>query len=147
MNGMHYDEYSSSTEISSQENLSDNEKINILIDEDSSSIGISSHEKLSDDEKINILISHLTLLSKKYGLGEVNFWYEPFSDGYKNFSIKISPDKSADELIDLLYKIEWRILQKRITWKDFLLTHVFSMIMMLNNKIRFLFFLLFLSGF
>ena len=26
--------------------------------------------------------------------------------GYKNFSIKISPDKSADELIDLLYKIE-----------------------------------------
>ena len=106
MNGMHYDEYSSSTEISSQENLSDNEKINILIDEDSSSIGISSHEKLSDDEKINILISHLTLLSKKYGLGEVNFWYEPFSDGYKNFSIKISPDKSADELIDLLYKIE-----------------------------------------
>ena len=106
MNGMHYGEYSSSTEISSQENLSDNEKINILIDEDSSSIGISSHEKLSDDEKINILISHLTLLSKKYGLGEVNFWYEPFSDGYKNFSIKISPDKSADELIDLLYKIE-----------------------------------------
>ncbi len=109
-------------------------------DEDSSSIGISSHEKLSDDEKINILISHLTLLSDKYGLGEVKFWYEPFSDGYKNFSIKISPDKSADELIDLLYKI-------RITWKDFLLTHVFSMIMMLNNKIRFLFFLLFLSGF
>jgi len=43
MNGMHYDEYSSSTEISSQENLSDNEKINILID-------------------------HLKLLSKKYGL-------------------------------------------------------------------------------
>ncbi|MDO5821325.1 MAG: hypothetical protein Q4Q32_05855 [Methanobrevibacter sp.] len=38
-------------------------------DEYSSSIGISSHEKLSDDEKINILISHLTLLSKKYGLG------------------------------------------------------------------------------
>ena len=106
MNGMHYDEYSSSTEISSQENLSDNEKINILIDEDSSSIGISSHEKLSDDEKINIIIGHLTLLSDKYGLGEVNFWYEPFSDGYKNFSIKISPDKSADELIDLLYKIE-----------------------------------------
>ena len=96
MNGMHYDEYSS-------RNLSDNEKINILIDEDSSSIGISSHEKLSDDEKINILISHLTLLSKKYGLGEVNFWYEPFSDGYKNFSIKISPDKSADELIDLRF--------------------------------------------
>ena len=48
----------------------------------------------------------MTFLSDKYGLGEVNFWYEPFSDGYKNFSIKISPDKSADELIDLLYKIE-----------------------------------------
>jgi hypothetical protein len=74
--------------------------------EDSSSIGISSHEKLSDEEKIDLLIGHLTLLSKKYGLGEVKFWYEPFSDGYKNFSIKISPDKSADELIDLLYKIE-----------------------------------------
>ena len=80
MNGMHYDEYSSSTEISSQENLSDN-------------------------EKINIIIGHLTFLSDKYGLGEVNFWYEPFSDGYKNFSIKISPDKSADELIDILDKI------------------------------------------
>ena len=75
-------------------------------DVNSLSAGISSHEKLSDDEKINILISHLTLLSKKYGLGDVNFWYAPFSDGYKNFSIKISPDKSADELIDLLYKIE-----------------------------------------
>ena len=75
-------------------------------DEYSSITGISSHEKLSDDEKINILIDHLTLLSDKYGLGEVKFWYEPFSDGYKNFSIKISPDKSADELIDLLYKIE-----------------------------------------
>ena len=62
--------------------------------------------KISDDEKINIIIGHLTFLSDKYGLGEVNFWYEPFSDGYKNFSIKISPDKSADELIDLLYKIE-----------------------------------------
>ena len=82
MNEMHYDEYSSSTGI------------------------VSLNEKLSDDEKINILIDHLTLLSKKYGLGEVKFWYEPFSDGYKNFSIKISPDKSADELIDLLYKIE-----------------------------------------
>ena len=80
MNGMHYDEYSSS-------------------------IGISSHEKLSDDEKINIIIGHLTFLSDKYGLGEVNFLYEPFSDGYKNFSIKISPDKSADELIDILDKI------------------------------------------
>ena len=54
--------------------------------EDSSSIGISSHEKLSDDEKINIIIGHLTFLSDKY--------------------VKISPDKSADELIDLLYKIE-----------------------------------------
>ena len=47
----------------------------------------------------------MKLLSDKYGLGEVNFWYEPFSDGYKNFSIKISPDKSADELIDILDKI------------------------------------------
>ena len=60
MNGMHYDEYSSSTEISSQENLSDNEKINILID-------------------------HLKLLSKKYGLGEVKFWYEPFQTVIKCF--------------------------------------------------------------
>ena len=75
-------------------------------DVNSLSAGISSHEKLSDEEKIDLLIGHLTLLSKKYGLGEVKFWYEPFSDGYKNFSIKISPDKSADELIDLLYKIE-----------------------------------------
>ncbi len=75
-------------------------------DVNSLSVGISSHEKLSDEEKIDLLIGHLTLLSKKYGLGEVKFWYEPFSDGYKNFSIKISPDKSADELIDLLYKIE-----------------------------------------
>ena len=81
MNGMHYDEYSSSTEISSQENLSDNEKINILID-------------------------HLKLLSDKYGLGEVNFWYEPFSDGYKNFSVQICPDHSDDERIEVLYKIE-----------------------------------------
>ena len=70
------------------------------------SAGISSHEKLSDDEKINILISHLTLLSKKYGLGEVNFWYEPFSDGYKNFSVQISPDHSDEERIEVLYKIE-----------------------------------------
>ena len=75
-------------------------------DVNSLSAGISSHEKLSDDEKINIIIVHLSFLSDKYGLGEVNIWYEPFSDGYKNFSIKISPDKSADELIDLLYKIE-----------------------------------------
>ncbi|MDO5828207.1 MAG: hypothetical protein Q4Q19_08100 [Methanobrevibacter sp.] len=76
-------------------------------DENSSSNEISSNiEKLSDEEKITILIDYLTLLSKKYGLGEVKFWYEPFSDGYKIFSIKISPDKCADELIDLLYKIE-----------------------------------------
>ena len=75
-------------------------------DEDSSSIGISSHEKLSDDEKINIIIGHLTLLSKKYGLGEVKFWYEPFSDGYKNFSVQICPDHSDDERIEVLYKIE-----------------------------------------
>ena len=96
MNGMHYDEYSSS-------------------------IGISSHEKLSDDEKINIIIGHLNFLSDKYGLGEVKFWYEPFSDGYKNFSIKISPDKSADELIDLLYKInhEMRDFAKRNNMETF----------------------------
>ena len=75
-------------------------------DEDSSSIRISSHEKLSDDEKINIIIGHLTLLSKKYGLGEVKFWYEPFSDGYKNFSVQICPDHSDDERIEVLYKIE-----------------------------------------
>ena len=75
-------------------------------DEDSSSIGISSHEKLSDDEKINIIIGHLTLLSKKYGLGEVKFWYETFSDGYKNFSVQICPDHSDDERIEVLYKIE-----------------------------------------
>lgn len=75
-------------------------------DEDSSSIGISSHEKLSDDEKINIIIGHLTLLSKKYGLGEVKFWYEPFSDGYKMFSVQICPDHSDDERIEVLYKIE-----------------------------------------
>ena len=74
-------------------------------DVNSLSAGISSHEKLSDDEKINILISHLTLLSKKYSLGKVKFWYEPFSDGYKNFSVQISPDKSADELIDILDQI------------------------------------------
>ena len=74
--------------------------------EDSSSIGISSHEKLSDDEKINIIIGHLTFLSDKYGLGEVNFWYEPFSDGYKNFSVQICPDHSDDERIEVLYKIE-----------------------------------------
>ena len=44
-----------------------------------------SYYKLSDDEKINILISHLTLLSKKYGLGEVKFWYEPFQMVIKIF--------------------------------------------------------------
>ena len=75
-------------------------------DEDSSSIGISSHEKLSDEEKIDLLIGHLTLLSKKYGFGEVKFWYEPFSDGYKNFSVQICPDHSDDERIEVLYKIE-----------------------------------------
>ena len=96
MNGMHYDEYSSSTEISSQENLSDN-------------------------EKINILISHLTLLSDKYGLGEVKFWYEPFSDGYKMFSVQISPDHSDDERIEVLYKInhEMRDFAKRNNMENF----------------------------
>ena len=96
MNGMHYDEYSSSTEISSQENLSDNEKINILID-------------------------HLELLSKKYGLGEVNFWYEPFSDYYKMFSVQISPDHSDDERIEVLYKInhEMRDFAKRNNMENF----------------------------
>ena len=96
MNGMHYDEYSSSTEISSQENLSDNEKINILID-------------------------HLELLSKKYGLGEVNFWYEPFSDNYEMFSVQISPDHSDDERIEVLYKInhEMRDFAKRNNMENF----------------------------
>ena len=96
MNGMHYDEYSSSTEISSQENLSDNEKINILID-------------------------HLELLSKKYGLGEVKFWYEPFSDNYKMFSVQISPDHSDDERIEVLYKInhEMRDFAKRNNMENF----------------------------
>ena len=74
-------------------------------DVNSLSAGISSHEKLSDDEKINILIDHLTLLSDKYGLGEVNFWYEPFSDGYKMFSVQICPDHNDDERIDTLDKI------------------------------------------
>ena len=74
-------------------------------DVNSLSAGISSHEKLSDDEKINILISHLTLLSKKYGLGDVKFWYEPFSDGYKMFSVQICPDHSDDERIEVLDKI------------------------------------------
>ena len=96
MNGMHYDEYSSSTEISSQENLSDNEKINILID-------------------------HLELLSKKYGLGEVNFWYEPFSDNYKMFSVQICPDHSDDERIENLYKInhEMREFARRNNLENF----------------------------
>ena len=96
MNGMHYDEYSSSTEISSQENL-------------------------SDDEKINILIGHLTLLSKKYGLGEVKFWYEPFSDGYKMFSVQISPDHNDEERIEVLYKInhEMRDFAKRNNMENF----------------------------
>ena len=96
MNGMHYDEYSSSTEISSQEILSDKEKINILID-------------------------HLELLSKKYGLGEVNFWYEPFSDNYKMFSVQISPDHSDDERIEVLYKInhEMRDFAKRNNMENF----------------------------
>ena len=75
-------------------------------DVNSLSVGISSHEKLSDEEKIDLLIGHLTLLSKKYGLGEVKFWYEPFSDGYKNFSVQICPDHSDDERIEVLYKIE-----------------------------------------
>ena len=78
----------------------------IHYNENSSTLISSSNGRLTDEEKINMLMDHLTLLSKKYGLGEVKFWYEPFSDGYKNFSIKISPDKSADELIDILYKIE-----------------------------------------
>ena len=64
----------------------------------------SKNKEWDDSEKINILIKHLTFLSNKYGLGEVKFWYEPFSDNYKMFSIKIDPDKSADELIDILYK-------------------------------------------
>lgn len=76
-------------------------------EECSSSTGIASlNEKLSNDEKINILIDHLELLSKKYGLGDVKFWYEPFSDGYKNFSVQICPDHSDDERIEVLYKIE-----------------------------------------
>jgi hypothetical protein len=96
MNGMHYDEYSSSTEISSQENLSDNEKINILID-------------------------HLKLLSKKYGLGEVKFSYELFPDGYHFRSVQISPDHSDDERIEVLYKInhEMRDFAKRNNMENF----------------------------
>ena len=101
-------------------------------DVNSLSMGISSHEKLSDEEKIDLLIGHLTLLSKKYGLGEVKFWYEPFSDGYKNFSVQICPDHKK---FFIRSKMKWRILQERITWKDFLLTHVSIMIMMLNNLI------------
>ena len=82
MNEMQYEEYSSNTRVS------------------------SLNEKLSDNEKINILIDHLKLLSKKYGLGEVKFWYEPFSDGYKIFSVQICPDHGDDERIEILYKIE-----------------------------------------
>ena len=75
-------------------------------EECSSSTGIASlNEKLSNDEKINILIDHLELLSKKYGLGDVKFWYEPFSDGYKMFSVQICPDHSDDERIEVLDKI------------------------------------------
>ena len=90
-------------------------------DVNSLSAGISSHEKLSDDEKINILIGHLTLLSSKYGLGEVKFWYEPFSDGYKNFSVQICPDHSDDERIEVLYKInhEMRDFAKRNNMENF----------------------------
>ena len=85
MKEMHYDEYSSNTRVS------------------------SVNEKLSDDEKISILIDHLTLLSKKYGLGEVNFWYEPCSDNYKMFSVQICPDHSDDERIEILYKINYEM--------------------------------------
>ena len=85
MKEMHYDEYSSNTRVS------------------------SVNEKLSDDEKISILIDHLTLLSKKYGLGEVNFWYEPCSDNYKMFSVQICPDHSDDERIEVFYKINYEM--------------------------------------
>lgn len=78
----------------------------IVLCENSSSTEFSQNQELDDNEKISILINQLTLLSNKYGLGEVGFSYEPFSDNYKNFSIKISPEKSVDELIDILYKIE-----------------------------------------
>ena len=78
-------------------------------DVNSSSTEISSHEKLSDDEKINILIDHLKFLSDKYGLGEIKFWYEPFSDGYKIFSVQICPDHSDDERIETLYKINYEM--------------------------------------
>ena len=91
-------------------------------DENSPSAEISSlDDNLSDDEKINILIDHLTLLSDKYGLGEVNFWYEPFSDGYKNFSVQISPDHSDEERIEVLYKInhEMRDFAKRNNMENF----------------------------
>ena len=90
-------------------------------DVNSLSAGISSHKKLSDDEKINILIGHLTLLSSKYGLGEVKFWYEPFSDGYKMFSVQISPDHNDEERIEVLYKInhEMRDFAKRNNMENF----------------------------
>ena len=78
----------------------------IHYNENSSTLISSSNGRLTDEEKINMLMDHLTLLSKKYGLGEVKFWYEPFSDGYKNFSVQICPDHSDDERIEVLYKIE-----------------------------------------
>ena len=95
--------------------------MNIPQDEYSSSTEISSQENLSDNEKINILIDHLKLLSKKYGLGEVKFWYEPFSDGYKMFSVQICPDHSDDERIEVLYKInhEMRDFAKRNNMENF----------------------------
>ena len=69
----------------------------------------SQNEELTDEEKINILIDHLSLLSKKYGLGEVNFWYEPCSDNYKMFSVQICPDHSDDERIEVFYKINYEM--------------------------------------
>ena len=91
-------------------------------EECSSSTGIASlNEKLSNDEKINILIDHLELLSKKYGLGDVKFWYEPFSDGYKMFSVQICPDHSDDERIEVLDKItdEMRDFKKKNNMERF----------------------------
>ena len=63
----------------------------------------------------------MELLSKKYGLGEVMFWYEPFSDNYKMFSVQISPDHSDDERIEVLYKInhEMRDFAKRNNMENF----------------------------
>lgn len=107
----------------------------VLSENSTSTTEFSLNKELDDNEKINLLINQLTLLSHKYGLGEVEFWYEPFSDNYKNFSIQISPDKSADELIDILYKIEDEMRDfsiKRI-WKTFLIIPAYHMILMLNN--------------